>query len=137
MVCSGLLLAALALGASVATASEEATGYTDGGAGDVPAHKKKQRNNYIKGDYGREAEQGEGDDSSLGSGRGHAEVQRRHLAEHSAEAPTCQLEQNINYSGNDLNPGSHATSAAECCAACEADASCQFFRLPPATRLPA
>ena len=51
-----------------------------------------------------------------------------------AAAACLDIETNVNYGGNDLNPpGVHAASAGECCSICEAAAAagCQFFTFCP------
>jgi hypothetical protein len=54
-----------------------------------------------------------------------------------SRAPQClDISHDVNYAGNDLNAGAPASSAAECCARCEADAACQYFTFCPQCRCP-
>jgi hypothetical protein len=51
------------------------------------------------------------------------------LVSSNARAATClDIEENVNYGGNDLNaPGEYAATAGACCSLCEADPACAYF----------
>lgn len=53
------------------------------------------------------------------------------LAAAASETRCREILHDVNYAGNDLNPGSPASSAAECCALCEANSKCVYWTFCP------